>query len=616
MHKFWISFLLFICNCTRVYTQDIALLEKLPAREVPRYGTPLKEYYFDKHWRLVDTEKKLIYVDLDNKTIVGYEEIADDPLLAIRTKVSLIDQTYDFDASCRNFSQFNIFPKEFDCSEPAQSEIEIKSVLAEMNHSGKGQIPAFVKFAPVCTHFDYVTPSFETVYDEVPEKIGWQISNDRNFDILISNLQGIQTDLTITLDVLTQTFLNPNETYYARVRGYQNETWSEWSEILEFTVNKPKQIQNPQFKKIAKGEYEIHWDEFATEDSNYLIFASNALDFVPSIYTPDQLDNLIAITAETSIKIGIEYPFYRIIAEKNGQYSVPSPIIRVYDNGLHIPRTVLQGLDAVRMHFPTAYPEFQSKGSKIVKLHDINAPHFNHEYYAYNPYVSQQIWNFLSPLFLPENHPIKPKLDRLFSKRVTANQKSLEKAGFDSPEPKRYSHTIVTTNKNIPGIYFKLFTDDQMDVFNSSECCLQRVTGALYVQDALNRYNINHLFCVPQKWIYPLPAEPSPPAGSLRKDFIVVEKALDIYRGSENNKMWKSSIINQISLSWVFRLLQELGLDDSAYAFNMPITKDNRIAFIDTEKHHRWPIPFINLCQFLSPSMQQYWIEMIQRGGP
>lgn len=739
------------------YSSLLGSTLQIPSREVPTHGTCLREFFFDDKWHLIDHKQNLVYLGLDNHTVAGYEDIADEPFLALRTKTTGLEGSYNFASACSNFAYLNLFPQEFDCFKDTelamnwtdhsfdlyphenilyradgtieqtilidqrihQSELmhvrsgfpitqlvnlsgaavtlEKENFLLEPNQTYDFDDPLFVvdlkpseptgkilliskgntlskwqvgsnsfdlcmeknpgaaqltlhyqliqsspisipvKVANTNHHFDHKKPTFELESIEtLPEKIWWQISSNKNFEFLIPNFQGIQDFTnTIELDACTDTFFNPREAYYFRIKGLQNGKWSDWSPVFDFTVSKPESIKNPVFQKLACNQYQISWDPAQESDTQYLIFASNAYDFMPSIYASQQYDsmdstesiyenvnNLIATTSECSIKIGTEYAFYRIVAEQQGQYSIPSPIIRVYDYGLSIPRSLLQATQSTsneyhveRTAFPPAYPHLNEQSHFLGKSYAFDIEHLRKGYYVPSSHVEPIVWNYLQPFFLPENHPVKPKLDRLFSKRVTQNSETLRKAGFTKPDPMKFSKTIVSQNKHVPGYIFKFFCDDQKSI-SDWQRLFYRVTGAIYIQDALNRYNINHLFVVPTKWIYPLPENPSPPSNLERKNFILVENVFDIYLGKENNNMWKSPLVNPVNLTWIYLLLQELGLNDSPYNFNMPMTKDNRIAFIDTEHHHKWPVPFYKLWPFLSSEMGDFWNRICNKGGP
>lgn len=736
-----------------LYSSLQASVLKVPSRPVP-YESSLKEFFFDDKWHLIDDQHHLIYLHLDNQNVAGYEDVADEPFLALRTKTTALEESYNFTKACENFARFDLFPKNFDFSEPLSNEISyqwhdyqfdlyphetllvkadgtveqtiqleerckeeklnIKSafpILQVSNHSpesitleeqnfllephqtylleepvfsltldvaeGSGKVTLLGKTAVMPSlksganeidlntskkmgkirfkinykidpapsifianqdqHFDHEIPYFLIEHEgRPPEKIWWQISTDKNFASIIPNFQGIQDFAkVIKLDACSDTFFNPQQLYYFRIREMKDGEWSAWTPAYVFTVSKPDQVKDPLFKKIEDNKYQISWMPSKEPGTQYYIFASNAFDFMPSIYHQEQynvigeeeliseeVDNLVAITSECSMNIGTEYAFYRIIAERNGKFAIPSPLIRVYDYGLSIPRHVMQKTQVApkkyrleRIPFPPAYPELQKENVSSGKSRALDTASLLKSYYTPSPYVDPAAWTYVSPFLLPENHPVKPKLDRLFSTRVTQNNVSLKKAGFTRPEPMKFSKTIVSPNKKIPGYMFKFFSDEQKGI-SDWERLLSRVTGSIFIQDALNRYNVNHLFVVPRKWLYPLPADPSPTLNSERKNFVLIADQLDIYTGSENNRMWKSPIITPLTLNWVFYLLQELGLNDSPYSFNMPITKDNRIAFIDTEHHHKWPVPHNKLWPFLSSEMGDYWNHLCKICAP
>jgi hypothetical protein len=727
------------------YSSLVGSALHIPTRNVPAHGLNLHEYFFDNHWHLIDNRQNLVYVALDNHTIAGYEDVADDPFLALRTKTTGLENSYSFEKASSDFAFLDLFPKEFNGLEPNDEELQLhwndrnfalypredlifsadgtltQTIVLKERTSTPGMItfasgypikslinnsPAaitledqnlllepgetydftdpsysvkvnivdpsgellaitqapqasswkigtnlldigaeeiqgkieltlhytlessqktesFVSITNKNHYFDHETPYFELISkSQTPEKIWWQISSDQNFEFLIPNFQAIQEFRTVVnLDNCTNTFFNPREVYYARVKALQKGQWSEWSPVFEFSVNKPLQIKDPVFKKIGEKQYQISWVP-QDADTHYYIFASNAFDFMPSIYLEenDQKPNLVAVTDEGSLKVGTDYAFYRIVAEKQGQYSVPSPIVHVYDYGLNIPRSVKQAIltahntyQVETIPFPEAYPDLVQDDVYKLRSWPLSLEDLLKEYYTMHAQVEPVVWLYLRPFFLPNNHPIKNKLDRLFSTRVTQNTETLRKAGFTKPTPMKFSKTIVTRNKNIPGYMFKFFSDDQKGL-SDWQNCFNRVSGSIYIQEALNRYNINHLFVVPTKWIYPLPGDPSPPGHLERKNFIVVETELDIYESKENNKMWKSPVINRNNLIWVYQLLQELGLSDSPYSFNMPITKDNRIAFVDTEHHHEWPVPLFKLSAFLKSDMAAYWKQLCEKG--
>jgi len=240
--------------------------------------------------------------------------------------------------------------------------------------------------------------------------------------------------------------------------------------------------------------------------------------------------------------------------------------------------------------------------------------------YPYNPYVDIDVWDYLVPYFLPEDHPIKKELDSIFSnkKRVIKNEKSLKKAKFKIIREGKYRHPYVVSHPNMQGYLLKLYTDKQGYSNRKGKRFLSRILGAQFIQETVNIHSYNSLFKIPKKWIYPLPAEPSPPNKKKysRKDFVLVVEDMDILKQEKNYGMWKSTAITPQTLDALYLILDEVGLCDSISAFNLPFSNDGKIAFIDTEYYHRWPIRFYRLAHYLSHEMKEYWKLLISNQEP
>lgn len=227
-----------------------------------------------------------------------------------------------------------------------------------------------------------------------------------------------------------------------------------------------------------------------------------------------------------------------------------------------------------------------------------------------------EVWQAVEPYFLPEDHPIKPVLDGIFhSPEVTHNQKNLRKAGFEHTTPGRYTKTIVATHPKLKGYLVKMYTDVQVGIEDWSHW-KHRVEGANLVRDAIAAHGYEHLMTVPRKWIYPLPSQFAPPPRTQRKQFVLIVEDMQLVSDKINEKKWKSPSLPKSTLDATYILLTELGLWDSVYIFNIPFTKDNKIAFIDTEFYHGWPVHLSRTKQYLSKGNRQYWEGLINNGGP
>lgn len=233
--------------------------------------------------------------------------------------------------------------------------------------------------------------------------------------------------------------------------------------------------------------------------------------------------------------------------------------------------------------------------------------------YIQPKHVDSETWNQLAPYFLPENHPIKPKLDSLFSHRITENTQSLQNAGFLRPKPRSTSSTVVSKHPQLKGVIVKLYTDD--NPLNEAHELFMRIVGAELTRVSIHRHKYQSLLTVPKKWIYPLPENPAP-IGPFRKNFILVAEDMNIMRREANFTCWKSNAVTKNALTAIYVVIQEVGLEDSLKPSNIPFTKQMKFAFIDTPVFHRWPINFDKLTVHLSPSMQKHWRHLISSNAP
>ncbi len=226
-------------------------------------------------------------------------------------------------------------------------------------------------------------------------------------------------------------------------------------------------------------------------------------------------------------------------------------------------------------------------------------------------FVTPDVWAFLEPYFLPNNHPIKHKLDRLFQKtRATQSLDLFEQAGFGRAEMRKPTNIVVGRHPAFKGYLFKVFLDTQPPLCDWAYW-LKRIEGARSIQACIQQHGFQH-FRVPKKWIYPLPDEPSPPNTSHyhRKNFILIVEDMDILPKKENLRAFKKKMTPQL-LQELYTILTEEGLIGSVYPKNIPFTHQGDLAFIDTEHHHIQPVPCHRLTRFLSSEMQHYWQSLL-----
>lgn len=237
--------------------------------------------------------------------------------------------------------------------------------------------------------------------------------------------------------------------------------------------------------------------------------------------------------------------------------------------------------------------------------------------YPYNPHVPVAIWNQVSPYFLPDAHPIRAQLDRIFvTSRAIFNQQTLKEAGFKHTTPRKgsYSSIVVAKHPKLKGYLLKIFTDD----FHCEEWSnfIARAHGAKIIQEAIDNFNYGHIFKVPQKWIYPLPCHPSPPNGPeiYRKNFVLVVEDMKILNIEDNALAWQTKTTKK-KLDAIYTIIQAMGLYDSVYRTNLPFSSDGKLAFIDTEHYLKWPIKFSRIIESLPPTKKVYFNLLMQLGA-
>lgn len=217
----------------------------------------------------------------------------------------------------------------------------------------------------------------------------------------------------------------------------------------------------------------------------------------------------------------------------------------------------------------------------------------------------------IAPYELPSNDPIRQKLDRLFnSKEVLLNMKTLRAAGFVASNPRKFTKIITATHPDFPGYFFKLFIDAQRyeQDMPLHEYWIRRIEGARLIQKEIIDNGWQHLFKVPRKWIYAVQKKPSRHRDFLSKDFIIIEDKMDVYPDSENRALWKSDRISYEMLHAYFLLVKKLGFSDIKPE-NTPLTRDGRIAFIDTQSYFR-SVNYERINPVLSPRNKAYWKEI------
>jgi|EndMetStandDraft_5_1072996.scaffolds.fasta_scaffold37093_2 hypothetical protein len=231
-------------------------------------------------------------------------------------------------------------------------------------------------------------------------------------------------------------------------------------------------------------------------------------------------------------------------------------------------------------------------------------------------FVSEAVWQQVKEYIMPNDHPAKSKLDKIFShSRAFSNFDTMEAAGFAYAKPQHHTHIIVTRHPKLKGYVIKAYLDMQKYHLGQPEhfFWVKRVIGSRLIRDSIQAHQYGHLLKVPKKWIYLLPDKPSPPSAYLRKMFILVEEDMDIYNDVKNEQMWGSPSATKELLRALFTVITEHGFFDCAKPANCPFSKDGRVALVDTQTYYKKRVKYSKLTPFLSPAGRIYWKKLIEK---
>jgi hypothetical protein len=217
---------------------------------------------------------------------------------------------------------------------------------------------------------DPYSPRFQIEAAGPMEKIWWQISDQADFSLVVPNFDLITTaSKAVSLDLISQTYFSPKRTYYFRARVKTNGVWSSWNEPLSFTVNKPERPALARVEESGPGALLLELKPLPDAEQ-FLVFGSNRLDFVPEIYSevePIEMrngkllksrlnQNLLATSNSLQFVVPV-FRFYRVVARRGAQYSVPSELISA-------PPQVAQRLPDAKI-LQTRWSTFPDPGSNL-----------------------------------------------------------------------------------------------------------------------------------------------------------------------------------------------------------------------------------------------------------
>lgn len=224
----------------------------------------------------------------------------------------------------------------------------------------------------------------------------------------------------------------------------------------------------------------------------------------------------------------------------------------------------------------------------------------------------------MAPWVLPENHPMKARLDAIFSaSRVILDKETFRAAGFHTFTVQPRSYVRVATHENLPGYVVKVYFDNEKRLKRNVEgwrWFVKRCEGAKRLSRIIKTKKIKH-FVVAKKWIYVLPASSKSPVGEeySPKSEILIAEDMNIVSHRRSREAWKT-VMTEKHLDELYWLVT-YGKGGTFRPDNICYTREGKFAFIDTEYTDR-ESSLKMLSRYLSPEMGKYWKKLVDRGGP
>lgn len=208
---------------------------------------------------------------------------------------------------------------------------------------------------------------------------------------------------------------------------------------------------------------------------------------------------------------------------------------------------------------------------------------------------------------LPEDHPIKEKLDEIFTKtRVTLNENEFLNAGFVPIVPIRTDKIVIARHPQLEGYIVKTYLDkypvnkknDADWLWLSRRCQLSRKIARM-----IKKHDIQN-FTVPQKWLYPIPKVGLEDADvSERLNALLIAEEMPLLNEEENKLAWEN--ISDEALDEFSDIMIHAG-GRSYRPDNVWITENGTFAFIDTEYPHFLP-RYFEVLPYLTEEKGEYW---------
>jgi hypothetical protein len=226
-----------------------------------------------------------------------------------------------------------------------------------------------------------------------------------------------------------------------------------------------------------------------------------------------------------------------------------------------------------------------------------------------NLHLPMPVWQAAQPYLLPWDHPIRKKLDKIFTaSRAITNVAAFEKAGFKF-RLRNNRQMIVAKHRDLKNYVVKVYLDDcpceEWTPF------IKRIIGSQIIRASIEQNHFEKQLKAPQKWLYPLPNAHFPNTG-IPRFFVLVAEDMHIANPDKNRLKYMHSMTRETMWALFVVLSQNL-LFDSTFIDNVPFSEDERLAFVDTEHYgSAFPMRYFRLTPYFSPGMQHFWNELTQ----
>lgn len=251
-----------------------------------------------------------------------------------------------------------------------------------------------------------------------------------------------------------------------------------------------------------------------------------------------------------------------------------------------------------------------------LSLFSIDSPPFYKSQIAFNdfetnPYLTQEMRETFRPYLLPYTHPLKERLDKIFfNQRAVASEEAFLSAGFIILKKKPRSFIRVAIHPNFPQHLFKVYFDSQKRQKKNKPgwwWLAQRCKGAEQIRYVILKNKMRY-FQVPNKWLYPFPAEPLPSLENcfIRQPVLLIEENMQLVSKADNKEGWKK--LSHAKLKEFYHIIRNAG-GSSYRPDNVCLSRNGKFSFIDTEYPNHKP-DYTVIGNYLDPKARHYWEKL------